>query len=158
MTDLFMPEKPWQGGPPHSNSTWMMRTGVNNCPAVALATSIGYEKKWRSLKMNIYCLANNSCTFLLWILNISIGSVIVNYGSGTGRSINYGSRRIGIRVCPHFRFGSEIWNWSENFVSLGSKKSLISHDSLRCETPKIWSKNEGKISENYAKKPKRNEN
>jgi hypothetical protein len=28
------------------------------------------------------------------------------------------------------------------------KKSLISHDSLRCETPKIWSENEGKISEN----------
>jgi hypothetical protein len=26
------------------------------------------------------------------------------------------------RVRPHFRFGSEIWNWSENFVSLGSEK------------------------------------
>ncbi len=31
---------------------------------------------------------------------------------------------------------------------LEAKKSLISHDSLRCETPKIWSENEGKISEN----------
>jgi hypothetical protein len=54
-----------------------------------------------------------------------------------------------VRVRPHFRFGGEIWNWSENFVSLGSeKKNLISHDSLRCETPIIWSENEGKISEN----------
>jgi hypothetical protein len=26
---------------------------------------------------------------------------------------------------------------SENFVSLGREKNLISHDSLRCETPKI---------------------
>ncbi len=57
--------------------------------------------------------------------------------------------RAGTRVHPHFRFGSEIWNWSENFISRGSeKKSLISHDSLRCETPKIWSENEGKISKN----------
>jgi hypothetical protein len=31
---------------------------------------------------------------------------------------------------------------------LEAKKSLISHDSLRCETPKIRSENEGKISEN----------
>ncbi len=31
--------------------------------------------------------------------------------------------------------------------SLEAKKTLISHDSLRCETPKIWSENEGKISE-----------
>jgi hypothetical protein len=30
---------------------------------------------------------------------------------------------------------------------LEAKKCLISHDSLRCETPKIWSENEGKISE-----------
>ncbi len=28
-----------------------------------------------------------------------------------------------------------------------AKKNLISHDSLRCETTKILSKNEGKISE-----------
>jgi hypothetical protein len=26
------------------------------------------------------------------------------------------------RVRPHFRFGSEIWNWSKNFVLLGSEK------------------------------------
>ncbi len=31
---------------------------------------------------------------------------------------------------------------------LEAKKSLISHDSLQCETPKIWSENEDKISEN----------
>jgi hypothetical protein len=31
---------------------------------------------------------------------------------------------------------------------LEAKKSLISHDSLRCETPKIGSKNEGKTREN----------
>ncbi len=29
---------------------------------------------------------------------------------------------------------------------LEAKKSLISHNSLRCETPKIWSENKGKIS------------
>ena len=53
------------------------------------------------------------------------------------------------RVRPHFRFGSEIWNWSENFVSLRSeKKSLISHDSLWYEMPKIWSESEGKLSKN----------
>jgi hypothetical protein len=31
---------------------------------------------------------------------------------------------------------------------LEAKKSLISHDSLRCKTPKIRSENEGKISDN----------
>ncbi len=31
------------------------------------------------------------------------------------------------RVRPHFRFGSEIWNWSENFVSLGSEKKAWFH-------------------------------
>jgi hypothetical protein len=31
---------------------------------------------------------------------------------------------------------------------LEAKKSLISHDSLPYETPKIWSENEGKISKN----------
>jgi hypothetical protein len=31
---------------------------------------------------------------------------------------------------------------------LEAKKSLISHDLLRCKTPKIWSENEGKTSEN----------
>jgi hypothetical protein len=31
------------------------------------------------------------------------------------------------RVRPHFRFGSEIWNWSENFVSLGSEKKASFH-------------------------------
>ncbi len=36
---------------------------------------------------------------------------------------------------------------------LEAKKNLISHDS-----PKIWSENEGKISENFVKKSKRNEN
>jgi len=30
-------------------------------------------------------------------------------------------------VRPHFRFGSEIWNWSENFVSLGSEKKAWFH-------------------------------
>jgi hypothetical protein len=34
---------------------------------------------------------------------------------------------VGIRVRPHFRFGSEIWNWSENFVSLGSEKKAWFH-------------------------------
>ncbi len=29
-----------------------------------------------------------------------------------------------------------------------AKKNLISHDSLRCEIPKIWSENEGNISKN----------
>ncbi len=28
---------------------------------------------------------------------------------------------------PHFRFGSEIWNWSENFVSLRSEKKAWFH-------------------------------
>ncbi len=37
---------------------------------------------------------------------------------------------------------------------LKAKKSLISHDSLRCETPKIWSKNEGKISKKIKVKRK----
>ena len=32
-----------------------------------------------------------------------------------------------IRVRPHFRFGSEIWNWSENFISLGSEKNAWFH-------------------------------
>jgi hypothetical protein len=31
------------------------------------------------------------------------------------------------RVRPHFRFGSEIWNWSENFVSLGREKNAWFH-------------------------------
>ncbi len=31
------------------------------------------------------------------------------------------------RVRPHFRFGSEIWNWSENFVSLRSEKKAWFH-------------------------------
>ncbi len=31
------------------------------------------------------------------------------------------------RVRPHFRFGSEIWNWSENFVSLRSEKKVWFH-------------------------------
>jgi hypothetical protein len=66
-----------------------------------------------------------------------------------------GGRGVG---CALTRFGSEIWNLSENFVSLGSEKSLISHDSLRCETPKIWIEIVGKISKNYAKKSKQNEN
>jgi hypothetical protein len=35
--------------------------------------------------------------------------------------------REGSRVRPHFRFGSEIWNWSENFVSLGSEKKTLFH-------------------------------
>jgi hypothetical protein len=34
---------------------------------------------------------------------------------------------VGIRVRPHFPFGSEIWNWSENFVSLGSEKKAWFH-------------------------------
>jgi hypothetical protein len=29
-----------------------------------------------------------------------------------------------------------------------AKKGLILHDSLRCETPKIWSENKGKKSKN----------
>jgi len=33
----------------------------------------------------------------------------------------------GYRVRPHFRFGSEIWNLSENFVSLGSEKKAWFH-------------------------------
>jgi hypothetical protein len=28
---------------------------------------------------------------------------------------------------PHFRFRSEIWNWSKNFVSLGSEKKAWFH-------------------------------
>jgi hypothetical protein len=31
------------------------------------------------------------------------------------------------KVRPHFRFGSEIWNWSENFVLLGSEKKTWFH-------------------------------
>jgi hypothetical protein len=34
---------------------------------------------------------------------------------------------ISIRVRPHFRFGSQIWNWSENFVSLRSEKKAWFH-------------------------------
>ncbi len=44
----------------------------------------------------------------------------LNYALGTmecGSFLCYGTR-----VRPHFRFGSEIWNWSENFVLLGSEK------------------------------------
>ncbi len=41
------------------------------------------------------------------------------------------------RVRPRFRFGSENWNWSENFVSLGSEKK---HD-FACFTSKRNSKN-----------------
>ncbi len=40
---------------------------------------------------------------------------------------------------------------------LDPKKSLISHDSLQCETPKIWSENEGKISEKIEVKRKLSE-
>ncbi len=36
-------------------------------------------------------------------------------------------RREPSRVRPHFRFGSEIWNWSENFVSLRSEKKAWFH-------------------------------
>ncbi len=31
------------------------------------------------------------------------------------------------RVLPHFCFGSEIWNWSEKFASLGSEKKAWFH-------------------------------
>ncbi len=31
------------------------------------------------------------------------------------------------RVRPHFRFGNEIWNWSENFILLGSEKKTWFH-------------------------------
>jgi hypothetical protein len=47
-------------------------------------------------------------------------------------------------------FTSEVKFEIEATISfrLKAKKSLISHDSLWCETPKIWSENEGKISKN----------
>jgi hypothetical protein len=51
------------------------------------------------------------------------------------------------RVRPRFRCGSENWNWSESFVSLGSeKKGMISLVSRRSETAKIWSEIEREIS------------
>jgi hypothetical protein len=43
-----------------------------------------------------------------------------------------------------------------SFFAWKRKKTLISHDSLRCETPKILSENEGKIRENSAKKTQQN--
>ncbi len=53
------------------------------------------------------------------------------------------------RVRPHFRFGSEIWNWGENFVLLGSEKKAWFHTIyFDAKHQKIWSKNEGKLSEN----------
>ncbi len=54
------------------------------------------------------------------------------------------------RVGCALTFASEAKFEIEAKISLRleAKKSLISHDSLRCETPKIWSKNEGKISKN----------
>jgi hypothetical protein len=35
--------------------------------------------------------------------------------------------KVWTRVRPHFRFRSEIWNWSENFVSLGSENKAWFH-------------------------------
>ncbi len=53
------------------------------------------------------------------------------------------------RVHPHFRFGSEIWNWSENFASLGSeKKAWFNMIHLDVKHQKSEAKNEGKISKN----------
>ncbi len=53
-------------------------------------------------------------------VKISIASLTVYYRASCRlkciNSIIYS------RVRPHFCFGSEIWNWSENFVSLGSEK------------------------------------
>jgi hypothetical protein len=51
-------------------------------------------------------------------------------------------------VRPHFRFGSEIWNWSENFVSLGSEKKAWFH---RIHFDAKHQKSEAKTKVKYAK-------
>ena len=75
------------------------------------------------------------------------------------------------RVRPHFRFGSEIWNWSENFVSLGSEKKAWFHmihfdvkhqkseAKMKVKEAKIKWKNrsETKIKRKKAKKVKKSE-
>ncbi len=52
------------------------------------------------------------------------------------------------RVRPHFCFGSKIWNWSENFVSLRSQKKPDFTWFTSMQNIKIWSENAGKISKN----------
>jgi hypothetical protein len=57
----------------------------------------------------------------------------VLFKSDVGCALTFASE---VNLKRKFRFASK------------RKKSLISHDSLRCETPNIRSENEGKISEN----------
>ncbi len=61
-----------------------------------------------------------------------------------------GTARLQSQLGCALTFASEAKFEIEAKISfrLEAKKCLISHDSLRCETPKIWSENEGKISEN----------
>ncbi len=65
------------------------------------------------------------------------------------------------RVRPHFRFGSEIWNWRENFVSLRSEKkpdftwftSMRNTKNLK----RKWRLNKRKLSEKIEAKQKLSE-
>ncbi len=70
------------------------------------------------------------------------------------RLITVSARSISIRVRPRFRFWSENWNLSKNFVSLGSDKrhDFACFTSKRTQQKGTWNKR------NKAKKSKWNEN